>query len=130
MAGFMTEHPAPLAIVRTTDDLRQLFRQRVAYLGISLETLDAVAGLPVRYSSKLLALEPTKHMGPISFEALLGALGLMLVALEDTEALARVQRHERIDHNGWRAAALTEQLPASEQIELSAGVIWRADREP
>jgi hypothetical protein len=35
MAGFMTEHPAPLAIVRTTDDLRQLFRQRVAYLGIT-----------------------------------------------------------------------------------------------
>jgi hypothetical protein len=73
-------------------------------------------------------------MGPISFEALLGALGLMLVALEDTEALARVQRRlkplERIDHNGWRAAALTEQLPASEQIELAAGVIWRADREP
>jgi hypothetical protein len=124
----------PLAIVRTTDDLRQLFRQRVAYLGISLETLDAVAGLPTRYSSKLLALEPTRHMGPISFEALLGALGLMLVALEDAEALARVQRRlkplERIDHSGWREACLTEQpLPSCEKVELAAGMIGCADRK-
>ena len=42
----MTEHPAPLAIVRTTDDLREVFRRRVAQLNISLETLDAIAGLP------------------------------------------------------------------------------------
>jgi hypothetical protein len=132
----MTEQH-PLAIVRTTDDLRQLFRQRVAYLGISLETLDAIAGLPTRYSSKLLSLEPTKHMGPISFEALLGALGLMLVALEDAEALRRVQHRlaaaplQRHDHTGWRAACLNEQpasLPA-EQIELAVRMIRCADRE-
>jgi hypothetical protein len=138
MAGFMTEHPAPLAIVRTTDDLRQLFRQRVAYLGISLETLDAIAGLPVRYSSKLLALEPSKHMGPISFESLLGALGLMLVAWEDAEALRRVQHRlaaaplQRHDATGWRAACLNEQpaLLSGEQVELAAGMVWRADGKP
>ena len=133
----MTEQH-PLAIVRTTDDLRQLFRQRVAYLGISLETLDAIAGLPTRYSSKLLALEPSRAMGPISFEALLGALGLMLVALEDAEALRRVQHRlaaaplQRHDHTGWRATCLNEQpgLLSGEQVELAAGVVWRADRKP
>jgi hypothetical protein len=129
----MTEHP--LAVVRSTEDLRKLFRQRVADLNISLETLDEIAGLPTRYCSKLLAPHPHKNFGAISFEALLGALALQLVALEDAEALDRVRRRlvplQRIDHNGWRAA-LNEQpvsLPA-EQIEGAAGVIWRADREP
>jgi hypothetical protein len=103
----MPEHP--IAIIRSTEDLRQLFRLRVAQFNISLETLDALAGLPVRYSSKLLSHDPTRHFGAISFEALLGALALQLVALEDTEALARVQRRlvaaplQRIDTNGWRA---------------------------
>ena len=99
----MPEHP--LAIVRTTEDLRQLFRLRVTQLNISLETLDHIAGLP-RYSSKLLGPDP-KSFGPISFEALLGALAVQLVALEDTEALARIQRRlqplQRIDRTGWRA---------------------------
>jgi hypothetical protein len=126
----------PLAIVRTTEDLRQLFRLRVAHLGISLETLDALAGLPTRYSSKLLRSNPPRTFGPISFEALLGALALQLVAMEDAEALARVQRRlvplQRIDHSGWREACLTEQLvsPAGEQIELAAGMVGCADRKP
>ena len=111
----MTEHPAPLAIVRTTDDLREVFRRRVAELNISLETLDALAGLPTRYSSKVLSLQPTRSFGQISFEALLGALGLALIVIEDAEALARVQRRleaaplQRHDHTGWRVTCLNEQ---------------------
>ena len=88
----MTEHPAPLAIVRTTDDLREVFRRRVAEMNISLETLDAIAGLPTRYSSKVLGLQPTRRFCQFSLDGLLGALGLMLIVVEDTEALARVQR--------------------------------------
>ena len=132
----MTEHPAPLAIVRTTDDLREVFRRRVAELNISLETLDAIAGLPTRYSSKVLGLQPTRRFGQFSLDGLLGALGLMLLVVEDAEALARVQRRleaaplQRHDHTGWRAA-LNEQpmSPASEKVELAAGVVWRADRK-
>ena len=131
----MTEHP--LAIVRTTEDLRQLFRVRVAQFNISLETLDAIAGLPTRYSSKVLGLQPTRRFGQISFEALLGALGLMLIAIEDTEALARVQHRlaaaplQRHDHTGWRAVLNEQQpvSPAAEQVEVAAGVVWRADGE-
>lgn len=126
----------PLAIVRTTDDLREVFRRRVAELNISLETLDALAGLPTRYSSKVLGLQPTRRFGQISFEALLGALGLMLLVVEDPEALRRVQHRlaaaplQRHDHTGWRAV-LNEQIvsPASEQVELATGVIWCADRK-
>jgi hypothetical protein len=109
----------PLAIVRTTDDLREVFRRRVAELNISLDTLDEIAGLPTRYSSKVLGLQPTRRFGQISFEALLGALGLMLIAIEDAEAMARVRRRleaaplQRHDHTGWRVACLNEQLVAS-----------------
>jgi hypothetical protein len=42
----MTEQP--LAVVRTTDDLREALRARFTQLGVSLETVDHVAGLPVR----------------------------------------------------------------------------------
>jgi hypothetical protein len=129
----MTEHP--LAIVRTTEDLRQLFRLRVAQLNISMETLDHIAGLPTRYTCKLLAPEPIKHIGPISFGALLGALAIQLVALEDAEALARVQRRlvplQRHDHNGWREALNGQPvLPPGEKVELAAGMIGCADRKP
>jgi hypothetical protein len=104
----MTE--TPLAIVRSSEDLRELFRRRVVELNISLDTLDAVAGLPTRYSAKLLSLDPTRQFGAISFSALLGALALQLVAMEDAEALARVQRRleplQRRSIQGWRAEIL------------------------
>jgi hypothetical protein len=106
----MIEHP--LAVIRTTDDLQGLFRRRTADLNITFETVDYVGGLPTRYTAKLLSPDPRKHFGKISFEALLGTLGLMLVAPEDPEALARVQRRlvplQRHDHN-WREALKREQ---------------------
>ena len=131
----MTERP--LGICRTSDDLRAVMRRRVAELNISLDTLDHIAGLPTRYCAKILRVQPTRGFGQFSLDGLLGALGLMLIVVEDAEALARVQRRleaaplQRHDHTGWRAA-LNEQSvsPASEQVELAAGVVWRADREP
>jgi hypothetical protein len=132
MGGISMEQP--LAIVRTTDDLREVFRRRVAELNISLDTLDEIAGLPTRYSAKVFGLQRSKNFGQMSLEALLGALGLMLVVVEDAEALARVQSRlaplQRHDHTGWRAA-LNEQpvLPAGEQVETAVGVICRPDRE-
>jgi hypothetical protein len=40
-------HPldnSPLAVVRTADDLRVMFRDRIVSLNISYETADAIAG--------------------------------------------------------------------------------------
>ena len=127
----MTERQ--LGICRTSDDLRAVMRRRVAELNISLETLDAIAGLPTRYCSKVLRIQPTRGFGQFSLDGLLGALGLMLIVVEDTEALALVQRRleaaplQRHDHTGWRAE-LNEQsaLPAAEQVETAVGVICRS----
>ena len=108
-------------------------RQRVAELNIWLETLDAIAGLPTRYSSKVLGLQPTRRFGRFSLDGLLGALELMLIVVEDAEALARVQRRleaaplQQDDHTGWRGplseqlAPLPPRLSPCEKIELAAG---------
>ena len=109
----MTERP--LGICRTSDDLRAVMRRRVAELNISLDTLDHIAGLPTRYCSKVLRVQPTRGFGQFSLDGLLGALGLMLIVVEDAEALARVQRRleaaplQRLDHHGWRITCLNEQ---------------------
>jgi len=81
----------PIAVVRSADDLRELFRQRIASLGITYETADLISGLPSGYSAKLLGPQPIRRFGPVAFESLLGACGIKLVAVEDTEAMARVK---------------------------------------
>jgi hypothetical protein len=82
----------PIAVVRSADDLRGLFRQRIASLGITYETADLISGLPSGYSAKLLGPQPIRRFGPVAFESLLGACGIKLVAVEDGEAMARVKR--------------------------------------
>jgi hypothetical protein len=133
--GEVMTDAGPLGICRTSDDLREVFRRRVAELGISLDTVDAVAGLPTRYTQKVLGLQPRRNFGQFSLDGLLGALGLMLIVVEDAEALARVQgRFEplhRVDTNGWRAALTEHPVSApSEQVEIAAGMIGCADRKP
>ena len=80
-----------IGVCRTTDDLRVILRARFTELGISLETVDHIAGLPQRYTQTLLGLQPKKQFGPISFDALLGTAGIKLIAVADQEALDRVR---------------------------------------
>ena len=81
----------PLGVCRTSDDLRAILRARFAALGVSLETVDHIAGLPTRYTAKVIGLQPTRRFGQFSLDGLLGAAGVMLVVVPDAEALARVQ---------------------------------------
>ena len=99
-----------IAEVRTADDLRAMFRARIVSLGITFETTDTIAGLPAGYTAKLLGPTPLRRFGAISIEALLGATGIKLLAVEDAEALARVKgRHvqrerrlsQRAERNGF-----------------------------
>ena len=48
-------------------------------------------GWPDRYLSKLLAPGRPRIMGVMSFDALLGGLGLQVLIIEDSEALAKVR---------------------------------------
>jgi hypothetical protein len=76
-----------LAEATTYDGLIAAFRNRAAELQVAGETIDEVAGLPARYSAKLLGPNQIRRIGAISLGPLLGALALKLVIVEDEDAL-------------------------------------------
>jgi hypothetical protein len=53
--------------------------------GITLETLDHIAGWPAGYGAKLLAPDPIKNLGWLSLGLGLKALAIKLVVVEDKE---------------------------------------------
>lgn len=78
-------------LIRNIDDLVEALRARKEAIDISNELLDHLAGLQPGYVSKVLAPTRIKGLGPISLPALLGALGVALVLVEDTAAIERVK---------------------------------------
>jgi hypothetical protein len=78
-------------LIRDIPDLVAALRARRDELAISHETLDYIAGLQSGYVSKLLAPDPMKGLGPMSLPALLGALGVALVLVDDPEQIERVR---------------------------------------
>lgn len=80
---------------RVIDDYRGLVetcQQRAIELGISRLEIDRLAGLTEGYSAKLLGngnSNREKRMWPVGLEAILGALGLKLLLIEDEAATAR-----------------------------------------
>jgi hypothetical protein len=78
------------APIRSMPELLAALKARRDELNISHETIDDIAGLQSGYTSKLLAPVPIKNLGVMSFGAMLGALGLALVAVPDPDAVAQV----------------------------------------
>jgi hypothetical protein len=69
-------------------------------LGISFETLDALAGMTRGHSCKILS-ERTKGLGALSFNLIVGALGLEIAIRRDVtacEKLAHRWEKRREDH--------------------------------
>jgi hypothetical protein len=68
-------------------------RQRANELAISRIELDRISGVPQGYSAKLLGKDDgvprKKKMWPASLEAILGALGLQIIIIEDHAATSR-----------------------------------------
>ena len=83
-----------LAAVRSVEDLRVMFRDRIASLAITFDTADAIAGLTKGYTAKLLGPVPIRRFGPLAIDCLLGATGIKLLAVEDAEAMARIKNLE------------------------------------
>jgi hypothetical protein len=72
-----------LATIRTYDDLVTALRGRVHELRACCEDIDAVAGLPVNYTAKLLGPIPARALGRVSLGPLLAVLGCRLVLEAD-----------------------------------------------
>src|SRR5262249_28865504 len=103
----------PLATIRSADGYAGLLaalRARAQALGASREELSEIAGLPARYANKLLALIPMKRFGATSLGPMLGALGAMLVLVEDEEMIARLGK--RIAPRAVKPADTGDAIPA------------------
>jgi hypothetical protein len=101
----MSDTLAPLAIVTDYLGLVTALRRRIVELGTGMESVDAVAGLPNGYASKLLSRNNKTSLGRVSMGPLLGALGLKLAVLPDDEALAKVI--DRLPPRGTKGPKLT-----------------------
>jgi hypothetical protein len=77
-------------LIRSIDDLVEAIRARRDELNISHETIDHLAGFQGGYASKLLSPVPIRRLGRMSMPAVLGALGVALVLVEDLEQRAKV----------------------------------------
>lgn len=110
------------APIRSMPELLAALRLRRDELNISHEIIDEIAGFAKGYTSKLLAPEPMKNLGKMSMGALLGALGIALVAVPDPEAARLVQKRWVKRKRPQRLAPLSiplsidNQVPAALQI--------------
>src|SRR5665213_308944 len=68
-----------IAIVQDYDTLQFSLREWADKLGLSRIELDERANLQPGYSAKLLALTPSRRLGPDTIGPLLKALGLVLI---------------------------------------------------
>lgn len=74
--------------------------------GVSYETIDAIAGLPERYTSKVLAPNPVRMVGNQSLGEIMGALGKMLLMVDDVEQIERVKGR-------WKRSKRAKDAPAT-----------------
>lgn len=78
-------------IVRGMPDMVASFRVCRDERQLTHETIDDIAGFQSGYCSKLLAPEPIRNLGWLSFGDFLGAVGKMLLLVDDHEQIERVK---------------------------------------
>jgi hypothetical protein len=94
-----------LAAPHTYGELLETLRARRDELDISNAVIEEIAGLTDSHAGKILALNPTRFIGPVAFN-LFEALGLKIVVVEDLAALERAMRN----HN-WRNRQQNQAVP-------------------
>jgi hypothetical protein len=80
-----------IAVIEDYAGLVSALRDRAERLGVSNETVGAIAGLPAGYVGHVLGVRPGRRLGVVSLGAMLGALGLKLAVIEDEAGLARIK---------------------------------------
>jgi hypothetical protein len=78
-----------LARISTYADLIRVLRVRCDQFDIAYSNLDEIAAISQGLTGQFLSPHSARVMGCRSLMAILGALGIVLVAQEDPEALAR-----------------------------------------
>ena len=91
--------PRKLGQARDYRQLILILRQRVDELRTTYEELDRVAGLPSRYTGKLLGPNGRRSLGSISLGPLLAVLGVELVVQENLDNYERIR--SRLEPRRW-----------------------------
>lgn len=118
-----------------------MFRARIAELEVAMEEVDARAGLPLRYTSKLLGKNQSKKIGSIGLGPLLGALGVKLLAVVDETAPINLPkrgpqgphahgdahaRKRRVNRISWaKAIILSSAIQRSNAARFAASCRWK-----
>jgi hypothetical protein len=80
------------AMIHSMLELLDALRARRDELQVSHQTIDHVAGFPDGYAGKLLAPEPIKNLGWLSFGLALDALGVALILVENPDQVRLVEK--------------------------------------
>jgi hypothetical protein len=83
--------PTDDAAISNEAEFLAALRKRQQAIGITSESLDAVLGLPDRYTNRLLLGD--RPMGATSLWLILEGLGLRIKLVEDDAAVERIKRH-------------------------------------
>ena len=83
-----------LGTISSYDDLHAALRRRADELKLSRRTIDDLAGLADGYVEKLLGPSQVKKLSVRSLGAILAALGVKLVLVEDPLARAAIDLNE------------------------------------
>jgi hypothetical protein len=107
-----------IAVVSDYRELVAALRARAEALDVSNLVLDDITGLASGHTGKLLSLYPKRTLGRVSLGALLAALGVKLVVIEDPEALDRVKGRltQRAPQGPRRGGALLAEGDGSQPI--------------
>lgn len=82
---------AARGLARHYGEALDVIRARINELGITYETVDELAGLPTRYTSKCLCVPPKKRYSIFSLFSTWGAIGLAMQGVEDLELTLRAK---------------------------------------
>jgi hypothetical protein len=78
-------------LIRTMEDLAAALRAKREDIDVACETIDEIAGLTHGHVARITAPIPTKGLGSKSLPAVLGALGVALMLVDDPDQIVRVR---------------------------------------
>jgi hypothetical protein len=114
----MNTAPSIVAEVSSMADIREALRTRFEALEIARTTIDAAAGIPDGYASKLLA--GIKNFGTVTLFPVLETAGLRLALVDDPAALERARKLKKRASEQVRCRAVSKTaLKAARPVVLS-----------
>lgn len=116
-------------IIRDMEGIRKAVRRRRDELNISHETIDQIAGLQSGYTSKLLAPKPLKNFGDMSFGAVLGALAIGIVVVEDPDQKGLVEGRWQPRKRPMKLPLLASALSIDNEVPAVLQITAEVQRE-